>query len=224
MHSQLSASKFRIWSFVQWSWRNGIQPGFSVRGVNMISYERFVFCGFMTELENEESYSRRTAHCVPFPILNNWFLPRYALVDASLWSQVSPALPPDVSSLKRTPRMHWTPERQQHKCHFFLLLQREQREWLRAPRREAQSEAFPESKWRDTVGRFVAPLSRSLFSLSTHQSVGGGGAPIHRSTQQLHTQHHIMPGLPTRKLCDSYSLRRSNQTGSPPKQGNSPFS
>lgn len=63
------------------------------------------------------------------------------------------------------------------------------------------------------MGRLVSPLSP--FLSSSHQSVGGGGAPIHRrSTQQLHTPHQIMPALPTRKLCDSYSLRRSHQTGS----------
>lgn len=79
------------------------------------------------------------------------------------------------------------------------------------------SEAFPESKWWDSV---CYPLSHSLsFSLSSHRRVGGGGAAFNRSAQQLHTQHHIMPGLPTRKQGASYSLRRSHRTGSPQSGG-----
>lgn len=98
---------------------------------------------------------------------------------------------------------------------FFFLFsgQAGQTACLRDGKQEAHLKSFPESKWWDAVGRLVAPLSR--FLSSSHQSVGGGGAPIHRSsTQQLHTPHQIMPALPTRKLCDSYSLRRSHQTGS----------
>lgn len=145
-----------------------------------------------------------------FQSSENWFLSRYALAGASLRSQVSRALPPDESSLKRTLRTHRMDERQRQKCHFFS----EQAGNGTAERSQTRSptEAFPKSKWWDTVGRLVSPFS--LFLSSTHQSVGGGGAPIHRSTQQLHTLHQIMPRLPTRKLCDSYSLRRSHQTGS----------
>lgn len=87
-------------------------------------------------------------------------------------------------SLERTVRTHRMAEQQRQKWHFFFFLffsgQAGQIACLRDGKQEAHLKAFPESKWWDAVGRLVAPLSP--FLSSSHRSVGGGGAPIHRSS------------------------------------------
>lgn len=53
-----------------------------------VTYEQlyYIYC-FMIEMGNQESHSIKMPYCVPFSILSNWSLGRFALAVASLWSK-----------------------------------------------------------------------------------------------------------------------------------------
>lgn len=53
-----------------------------------VTYEQ-LYCidCFMIEMGNQESHSIKMPYCVPFSILSNWSLERFALAVASLWSK-----------------------------------------------------------------------------------------------------------------------------------------
>lgn len=123
-------------------------------------------------------------------------------------------------------------ERRKHECHFLLSFfcnnnntRRKKKmgtEQLTGGGQEARLKHFQRASGeRATVGRLVAlppssplsPLSLSLYS-SERGRRWGSHPPQHTATSHSAASHYARAAYQEKKMCDSYSLRRSHQSGS----------
>lgn len=146
-------------------------------------------------LQNADFPSGRSVYCGPCPVLWKQIPVVICTLQRISPVQVFPSAFPDgaESAAVRTHRNGWATATEMAFLFsffffFFFSGQAGQTARLRDGKQEAHLKAFPESKWWDAVGWLVAPLSP--FLSSSHQSVGGGGAPIHRSSSSNSSTQH----------------------------------